>query len=142
MCNFLGNNSCSWIILLVIIWVACSGNNNGCGCGCAANNCGCRLQQRLWLRLLTDLPFQRRPRDFPGGVFLYAVQTSSRRQKAVLFDDCKRGDFQAKGGKATDCGRVVARPLSRTRKTGHSAAGSRMCSYEAMVPSLGKGKHG
>lgn len=39
MCNFLGNNSCSWIILLVIIWVACSGNN-GCGCN-NNNNCGC-----------------------------------------------------------------------------------------------------
>lgn len=44
MCNMFGNNSCSWIILLVIIWVACCGNNgsgysnnncgNDCGCGC------------------------------------------------------------------------------------------------------------
>ena len=43
MCNMFGNNSCSWIILLVIIWVACCGNNgNSCNnnCGCA-NDCGC-----------------------------------------------------------------------------------------------------
>ena len=39
MCNLFGNNSCSWIILLVIIWVACCGDNDGCGCG--NNNCGC-----------------------------------------------------------------------------------------------------
>ena len=37
MCNAFGNNSCTWIILLVIILIACNGND-GCGCN---NGCGC-----------------------------------------------------------------------------------------------------
>lgn len=38
MCNAFGNNSCTWIILLVIILIACNGDN---GCGCGNNGCGC-----------------------------------------------------------------------------------------------------
>ena len=34
MCNGFGNNSCLWIILILIILFGCGG-----GCGC--NNCGC-----------------------------------------------------------------------------------------------------
>ena len=43
--NFLCNNNCSWIIILVILVLFCGGNdfgyssNNG-GCGCS-NSCGC-----------------------------------------------------------------------------------------------------
>ncbi len=43
MCNVFGNSSCTWIILLVIILIACNGDNGGCynnDCGCG-NNCGC-----------------------------------------------------------------------------------------------------
>lgn len=44
-CGF-GGNSCTWIIILLIIWVVCGGglggNNCGCGDGCGSNsNCGC-----------------------------------------------------------------------------------------------------
>lgn len=39
MCNAFGNNSCTWIILLVIILIACNGGGD-CGCGCN-NGCGC-----------------------------------------------------------------------------------------------------
>lgn len=39
-----GNNSCLWIIIILIILFSC-GNNcgfGGCGCGCGCNNnCGC-----------------------------------------------------------------------------------------------------
>lgn len=44
MCNnnCFGGNSCSWIIILLVIWLVCC---NGCGCGCGNdncnNNCGC-----------------------------------------------------------------------------------------------------
>lgn len=49
MCNNLfGGNSCSWIILLLVLSCVFGTNNtsgNGCGCGCesnfANNNCGC-----------------------------------------------------------------------------------------------------
>lgn len=40
-----GNNSCIWIILILIILFCCGGcgfGNCGCGgCGCDNNNCGC-----------------------------------------------------------------------------------------------------
>lgn len=43
-----GNNSCTWVILLIIIWVCCAGGNScgcgGCGGGCGDNcggGCGC-----------------------------------------------------------------------------------------------------
>lgn len=42
MCNGFGNNSCLWIILILIILFGCGGcgcDNNGCNNGC--NNCGC-----------------------------------------------------------------------------------------------------
>ncbi|MBQ8830394.1 MAG: hypothetical protein IJ017_02200 [Oscillospiraceae bacterium] len=41
-----GNNSCIWIILILIVLFGCCGNgfgtwgNNG-GCGCENNGCGC-----------------------------------------------------------------------------------------------------
>lgn len=52
-CNnglFGGGNCCSWIIILLVLFCFCGGdngaympNNNGCGCGnCGCqNNCGC-----------------------------------------------------------------------------------------------------
>ena len=50
--NLFGSNSCSWIILILILSCVfgdsfCCGNNNNCGCGCGCdnnfsnNNCGC-----------------------------------------------------------------------------------------------------
>lgn len=37
-----GNNSCTWVIILIIIWVCCAGGNSCGGCGdCGNNNCGC-----------------------------------------------------------------------------------------------------
>ncbi|MBR3868485.1 MAG: hypothetical protein IKM66_04150 [Clostridia bacterium] len=46
--NFLGNNNCSWIIVLIIIILFCNNDcgygNSSCGynssCGCN-NGCGC-----------------------------------------------------------------------------------------------------
>ncbi|MBQ7962300.1 MAG: hypothetical protein IJ289_06830 [Clostridia bacterium] len=44
--NFLCNNNCSWIIILVILVLFCGGNDygyssaNNSGCGCS-NSCGC-----------------------------------------------------------------------------------------------------
>lgn len=44
--NFGGNNSCIWIILLLVF---CNGNGNGilggnnCGCGCDNNNSCCSI---------------------------------------------------------------------------------------------------
>lgn len=42
-CLFNNGNSCSWIIILIILVLFC-GNGNGCNngndCGCN-NNCGC-----------------------------------------------------------------------------------------------------
>ncbi|MFU0833183.1 MAG: hypothetical protein ACFWUC_09670 [Oscillospiraceae bacterium] len=35
-----GNNSCTWVIILLIIWVCCSGGNYGYGCGGCGDNCG------------------------------------------------------------------------------------------------------
>ena len=46
MCNScFGGSNCTWIILLILIFLAFSncgcGNNNGCGCGNARDNdCG------------------------------------------------------------------------------------------------------
>lgn len=44
MCNSgffgCGNNSCTWVILLLIIWVCCAGNGSCGGCGDCGNNCG------------------------------------------------------------------------------------------------------
>ena len=51
MCGFnLGNNGCCWILILILLFSVCGGNNgistqnDGCGCGCGNNNnngCGC-----------------------------------------------------------------------------------------------------
>lgn len=43
--SFFGGNSCSWVLILIIILLACGGNtfglNNGCGCNDARSGCGC-----------------------------------------------------------------------------------------------------
>ncbi len=41
-----GNNSCIWIIILILLFTCCGCGNNDCGCGnnngCGGNNgCGC-----------------------------------------------------------------------------------------------------
>lgn len=45
-----GNNSCIWIIVLILLFTCCGGNcgglstqsnEGGCGCGCNNNGCGC-----------------------------------------------------------------------------------------------------
>ncbi len=43
MCNnnCFGGNSCTWIIILLIIWVVCGGGFGGCGNDGCNNNCGC-----------------------------------------------------------------------------------------------------
>ncbi|MBQ7115830.1 MAG: hypothetical protein IJN94_05390 [Clostridia bacterium] len=38
-CLFNNGNSCTWIIILIILVLFC-GNGNGCGNGCG-NDCGC-----------------------------------------------------------------------------------------------------
>ena len=56
-CNggfFGGDNSCLWIILLLLFCGGCGGNgflSNGNGCGCNDNNnsCGCNF---IWILLL------------------------------------------------------------------------------------------
>ena len=46
-CGGYGGNSCTWIIILLTIWVVCGGglsggNNCGCNNNCdGGNNCGC-----------------------------------------------------------------------------------------------------
>ena len=41
MCGnfFGGNNSCMWIILILIL-ISCCGCGGGCGTGCGGNTCG------------------------------------------------------------------------------------------------------
>ena len=38
-CNGYNNNSCIWILLIIIILFGCGGCGGGCGNGCD-NNCG------------------------------------------------------------------------------------------------------
>lgn len=35
------NNSCLWVLIIIILLFGCGGGcNNGCGNGCGNNNCG------------------------------------------------------------------------------------------------------
>lgn len=44
-CNSCNNNSCLWIIIILILLFTCGGNWGGTwsgnNCGCDNNNCGC-----------------------------------------------------------------------------------------------------
>lgn len=47
-CFFNNGNNCSWIIILIIIFLVCGNGNNGCGYNnacmpndCGRNDCGC-----------------------------------------------------------------------------------------------------
>ncbi|MBR4287365.1 MAG: hypothetical protein IKT55_06645 [Clostridia bacterium] len=40
-CFFNNGNNCSWIIILIIIFLICgNGNTYGCGNNCISNDCG------------------------------------------------------------------------------------------------------
>jgi len=41
LCNCFGGNNWCWIIILILLFCNCGGNNGGYGCYNDNNNCGC-----------------------------------------------------------------------------------------------------